>query len=77
MTQNTKRIDTGRMTRIGMMSAIAVILGFFPEIPMAFFAPWLKLDFSYVPMLLTGFSISEGTFSMELLGAMLACRGSV
>lgn len=57
MTQNSKRIDTGRMARIGMMSAISALLGFFPEIPMAFFAPWLKLDFSYVPMLLTGFSL--------------------
>lgn len=54
---NKKRMDVGRLTRIGLMSAISAVLGFFPEIPMAFFAPWLKLDFAYVPMLLTGFAL--------------------
>lgn len=57
MTQPARRMDTGKMVRIGMMCAISTVLGFFPEIPMAFFAPWLKLDFAYVPMLLTGFSL--------------------
>lgn len=55
--QATKRMDVGKLTRIGLMCAISTLLGFFPEIPMAFFAPWLKLDFAYVPMLLTGFSL--------------------
>lgn len=55
--QQAKRMDTGMMTRIGMMCALSTVLGFFPEIPMAFFAPWLKLDFAYVPMLLTGFAL--------------------
>ena len=49
--------NIGTISRIGMMGAIAAVLGFFPEIPMAFFAPWLKLDFAYLPMLLTGFSL--------------------
>lgn len=53
----TRRMDTGKMARIGMMCAVSTVLGFFPEIPMAFFAPWLKLDFAYVPMLLTGFAL--------------------
>ncbi|MEG0766764.1 MAG: ECF transporter S component, partial [Clostridia bacterium] len=52
-----KRMDTLRLTRIGMMAAISTVLGFFPEIPLAFLAPWLKLDFSYVPMLLVGFAM--------------------
>lgn len=50
-------VDIGRLVRIAMMGAVAALLGFFPEIPMAFFAPWLKLDFSYLPMLLTGFAM--------------------
>lgn len=57
MEQGARRMDVGTMVRIGMMCAISTVLGFFPEIPMAFFAPWLKLDFAYVPMLLTGFSL--------------------
>ena len=57
MAQATKRMDTGKMARIGMMCALSTLLGFFPEIPMAFFAPWLKLDFAYVPVLLTGFAL--------------------
>lgn len=57
MVTENKRFDVGKMARIGMMCAISTVLGFFPEIPMAFFAPWLKLDFAYVPVLLTGFSL--------------------
>lgn len=52
-----KYLTTESMTRIALMSAISTVLGFFPEIPMTFFAPWLKLDFAYLPMLLTGFSM--------------------
>lgn len=55
--QTGKRMDVGQMARIGLMCAVSVLLGFFPEIPMAFFAPWLKLDFAYVPMLLTGYAL--------------------
>ena len=54
---HAKKWNVETISRIGMMGAIAALLGFFPEIPMAFFAPWLKLDFAYVPMLLTGFSL--------------------
>lgn len=58
MAQETRRsMDVGKMARIGMMCAVSTVLGFFPEIPMAFFAPWLKLDFAYVPMLLTGYAL--------------------
>lgn len=57
MLQNAQGTDIKKYTRIGMMCAVAVVLSYFPEIPMAFFAPWLKLDFSYVPILLTGFSL--------------------
>lgn len=57
MVRNGSKMDAGMYARIGLMCAIAAVLSYFPEIPMAFFAPWLKLDFSYVPMLLTGFSL--------------------
>lgn len=56
-TAKPRLLNTGMMTRIGLMGAISIVLGFFPEIPMAFFAPWLKLDFAYVPVLLTGFAL--------------------
>lgn len=52
-----KRMNTAYMTYVSLMIALAIILNFFPEIPLAFFAPWLKLDFSFVPMLLIGFSL--------------------
>ncbi len=55
--QPQKNVDVGRLARVGMMCALSTVLGFFPEIPLAFFAPWLKLDFAYVPMLLTGFAL--------------------
>ncbi len=57
--QVKKRMDVGTLARIGMMAAIATLLSFFPEIPLAFFAPWLKLDFSYVPVLLTAFALGN------------------
>lgn len=50
----SKRYDVGRLTRIALMGAIAVLLGFFPEIPVVSF---YKLDFAYVPMLLTGYAL--------------------
>lgn len=52
-----RRISTADLCYIGVMSAIAVVLRMLLEIPMVFLAPWLKLDLSYVPMLLTGFAL--------------------
>ncbi|MDR3051528.1 MAG: ECF transporter S component [Oscillospiraceae bacterium] len=57
MTQTRKSPDAGRLTRIAMMAAISTVLSFYPEIPLAFFAPWLKIDFSFVPILLTGYAL--------------------
>lgn len=51
------KMDVGRMARIGMMGAVAALLTYFPEIPLAFFAPFLKLDFSFTPVLLTGYAL--------------------
>jgi riboflavin transporter FmnP len=49
------------------MVALSTILSYFPEIPLAFFAPWLKLDFSFVPMLLIGFSFGPGASILALV----------
>lgn len=56
-TRAKRRIDTGKLVRIALMGGISALLGFFPEIPMTFLAPWLKLDFAYIPMLLTGYAL--------------------
>lgn len=55
--KGTGKMDVRKLVTIGLMAAISIVLGYFPEIPLAFFAPWLKLDFAFVPMLLTGFSL--------------------
>ena len=55
-----KRISTTYLCYVALMVALSTILSYFPEIPLAFFAPWLKLDFSFVPMLLIGFSFGPG-----------------
>lgn len=50
-----KRFDTYMLARIAMMCTLAILLRIFPKIPILM--PYLKLDFSLVPMLLTGFSM--------------------
>lgn len=50
-----KKMSTASLVFIGMMTAISVVLSFVLKIPML--APWLKLDFSFVPMILTGFAL--------------------
>ncbi|MDO5022173.1 MAG: ECF transporter S component [Eubacteriales bacterium] len=62
-----QRFNTAYMTYVALMVALATILSYFPEIPLAFFAPWLKLDFSFVPMLLIGFSFGPGASILALI----------
>ncbi len=62
-----KRFNTVYMTYVSLMVALSTILSYFPEIPLAFFAPWLKLDFSFVPMLLIGFSFGPGASAIALV----------
>lgn len=52
-----RRQNTARLTYSALLTALAIILSYFPEIPLAFFAPWLKLDFSFTPLLVLGFSV--------------------
>lgn len=49
-----QKITSGVVTRIGVLSAIAAILYFFPEVPIIGF---YKLDFSNLPALLGGFAM--------------------
>lgn len=52
-----RSLSTATLTFTALMSALAIILSYFPEIPVPLpFASWLKLDFSFVPMLLIGFA---------------------
>ncbi|MGI6004376.1 MAG: ECF transporter S component [Christensenellales bacterium] len=50
---------TKKLVQTGMLSAIAAVLFYFPEFPLAFLgiAPWLKIDFSLVPVMIGGFSL--------------------
>ncbi len=58
---------TVTMTYAALMTALAIILSYIPEIPLAFFAPWLKLDFSFTPLLLLGFSCGPVMLMIALL----------
>lgn len=63
---NTTR-KTTQLTYASLMTSLAILLSYFPEIPLAFFAPWLKLDFSFTPLLLLGFSTGPGLMMLGLL----------
>ena len=77
-----RRFSTVDLCFVGVMSAIAIVLSFTLKIPMAFFAPWLSLDLSYVPMMLTGFALGPvaGLFVLlitnilQLLGVSTAVQ---
>ncbi|HOQ63305.1 MAG TPA: ECF transporter S component [Clostridia bacterium] len=58
---------TVNLTFSALMTALAIILSYFPEIPLAFFAPWLKLDFSFAPLMLLGFSVGPLMMVVALL----------
>lgn len=58
---------TVNLTFSALMTALAIILSYFPEIPLAFFAPWLKLDFSFAPLLLLGLSVGPVLMCIALL----------
>ena len=57
-----RRISTADLCYIGVMSAISVVLSLTLKIPMAFLAPWLKLDLSFVPVMLTGFALEGESY---------------
>jgi riboflavin transporter FmnP len=53
---NTKRISTRKMVIIGMMTALATIV-YYLDFPVPFMPGFIKLDFSNVISLLTGFAL--------------------
>lgn len=62
--------NTAFLAYSALMTAIAILLNYFPEIPIPLpFAPWLKLDFSFVPMLLLGFTLGPTAAVMSLLAS--------
>ncbi|NLG57345.1 MAG: ECF transporter S component [Clostridiales bacterium] len=62
-----RRYSTASLTYASLLTALAIILSYFPEIPLAFFAPWLKLDFSFTPLLILGFSLGPVMASISLV----------
>ncbi|MDD4080274.1 MAG: ECF transporter S component [Eubacteriales bacterium] len=62
-----RRYTTANLTYASLLTALAIILSYFPEIPLAFFAPWLKLDFSFTPLLILGFSLGPVMAGISLV----------
>ena len=62
-----RRYNTANLTYAALLTALAILLSYFPEIPLAFFAPWLKLDFSFTPLLLLGFSIGPALAALAIV----------
>ncbi len=67
-----RRQGAAYLSFTAIMTSTAVILSYYPEIPMPFFAPWLKLDLSFTPLLLLGFSLgpAAGIFSLLVTNAV-------
>ncbi|HSK69838.1 MAG TPA: ECF transporter S component [Candidatus Limnocylindria bacterium] len=57
---------TVNLTFAALMTGIAILLSYI-EIPLAFFAPWLKLDFSLTPLLLLGLSVGPALLVVSVL----------
>ncbi len=63
-----RKLSTAALTYTALMAALAIMLSYFPEIPFPMpVAPWLKLDFAFVPMLLIGFSMGPVYSIMTLI----------
>ena len=71
---NTKEkiLTTRKIVAIGIMSAISSVLMAFGEFPLPFIPPFYKMDFSELPVLLTGFAYGPvaGVFA-EFLKVLL------
>lgn len=52
------RLSTKTVAYLGLLSALAIVLMFFPHFPVLSSAPFLKIDFSDVPALLASVTIS-------------------
>lgn len=64
---------TKRLTYTALFTALAIILNYFPEIPLGIpMAPWLKLDFSLTPILILGFLLGPVNGILALVLTNLA-----
>lgn len=65
--------STKKLTYTALFTALAIILNYFPEIPLGLpFAPWLKLDFSLTPILILSFLLGPVNGLSALLLTNLA-----
>lgn len=54
--KDEKRLSIKQMSMVGIMSAITVILYYFVKFNLPFFPPWLDIQVSELPALITGFA---------------------
>lgn len=79
MKKPSRKQITHRIAKIGIMSAVAIVLMYL-EIPLPFLPPFLTLDFSEVPILIAAFSLGPvSAVIMELIKnlAHLILKGPV
>lgn len=57
---STTQLRTRRMTYTAMLGALAAVLMFF-ELPLPFMPPFLKMDFSGIPVLMGGFALGPAS----------------
>ena len=61
------RLNVKQMTFIGIQSAITVILYYFVKTPVPFFPPWLDINVSEIPALITSFAYGPFTGCIVIL----------
>ena len=56
LTKKVRKLSVKEMTMIALQSSITVILYYFVKFNLPFFPPWLDIQISEVPALITGFA---------------------
>ena len=51
-----RKLNVRQMTLVGIMSSLSVILYYFVKFNLPFFPPWLDIQVSEIPALITGFA---------------------
>lgn len=54
--KGNKKLSVRQMTLVGIMSSLSVILYYFLKFNLPFFPPWLDIQVSEIPALITGFA---------------------
>ncbi len=65
--QQKKSLSVREITMIGIMSAISVVLYYFAKFNLPFFPPWLDIQVSEIPALITGFAYGPYAGSLVLI----------